>query len=146
MNNGADQAEQERIKHVYGQWRGAALARYAWHRPDILLQNAQRARTVAALLTSTVGTDLSSLRVLDVGCGSGGFVRQLIEWGATPGHLTGTEFQSDRLDLARARTVFPTTAWTSSVPTRYSRRSWTTNCGANWRPRCGACCARAAGR
>jgi SAM-dependent methyltransferase len=105
MNNGAERAEQERIKHVYGKWRGAALARYAWHRPDILLQNAQRNRTVAALLKSTVGTDLSSVRVLDVGCGTGGFVRQLIDWGATPAHLTGTEFLSDRLDLARARTA-----------------------------------------
>jgi SAM-dependent methyltransferase len=105
MNNGAEQAEQERIKHVYGQWRGAALARYAWHRPDVLLQNAQRLRTVAGMLVNTVGTDLANLRVLDVGCGSGGFVRQLIDWGATPAHLAGTELQPDRLDQARARTA-----------------------------------------
>jgi SAM-dependent methyltransferase len=106
MNNQAEQAEQERIKHVYRQWHGGAkLARYAWHRPDVLLQKAQRTRTLAALLPATVGTDLSSLRVLDVGCGAGGFLRQLIDWGATPGHLAGTELQADRLDQARIRTA-----------------------------------------
>ena len=104
------QAEQQRIQHVYRAWQGAALARYAWHRPDIRVQGAQHARVLAAMLAATVGTDLSGLRVLDVGCGHGGFLRQLIEWGATPGHLTGTELQSDRIDFARARTA-PGVGW-----------------------------------
>ena len=100
------QAEQERISHVYRAWHGgAALARYAWNRPEILQQVAARARGFADLLSSTVGADLSSLEVLDVGCGSGGFLRQLIDWGATPSRLTGTELQKDRLDHARRCTA-----------------------------------------
>jgi len=101
-----EQAEQDRIKHVYRQWHGGgALARYAWHRPEIVRQVAARARTLASLLSATVGQDLSALRALDVGCGNGGFLRQLIDWGATPAHLAGTELQQDRLDQARARTA-----------------------------------------
>lgn len=96
------QAEQDRIKDVYRRWHGgAALDRYAWHRPEILQQVAARARTFAPLLSDTVGSDLSSLRVLDVGCGTGGFLRQLIDWGADPANLTGTELQQDRLERAR---------------------------------------------
>ncbi|MFS2019298.1 hypothetical protein ACEN88_22295 [Massilia sp. CT11-108] len=37
----SDQAEQERINQVYRQWTGgAALAKHAWHRPDIVRQAA----------------------------------------------------------------------------------------------------------
>lgn len=100
------QTEQERIRTVYRQWHGgAALARYAWHRPDVVQQAAARARNTAALLAATVGTDLSLARILDVGCGNGAFLRQLIDWGADPYKLMGTEFQQDRLDCARIRTA-----------------------------------------
>lgn len=99
-------AEQERINNVYRNWHGgAALERYAWHQPSILHEEAERARAFSALLRRTVGTELSSLRVLDVGCGTGGFLRQLISWGATPGNLTGTELQQDRLDYAARHTA-----------------------------------------
>lgn len=98
--------EQDRIKDVYRRWHGgAALERYAWHRPEILQQVAARSRVFADLLTDTVGSDLSSLRVLDVGCGTGGFLRQLIDWGADPARLTGIDPQQDRLDQARRVTA-----------------------------------------
>lgn len=106
-----DRAEQERINQVYRNWHGgAALARYAWHRPEVVRQNAARARVLSALLPLTVGRDLSTVRALDVGCGGGGFLRQLIDWGATPAHLAGSELQADRLEQARARTA-PGVRW-----------------------------------
>lgn len=100
------QAEQDRIASVYRGWHGgAALARYAWHRPDIVYQHAMRTRVLSRMLASTVGTDLGKIRTVDVGCGTGGFLRQLIDWGATPANLAGTELQEDRLDLARPRSA-----------------------------------------
>ena len=65
----------------------------------------RRARACSTLLTDTVGGDLSRLRILDVGCGTGGFLRQLIDWGADPARLTGVEIQQDRLDAARRVTA-----------------------------------------
>lgn len=107
----SDQAEQERINHVYRQWHsGAGLARQAWHQPDIVSEAAARARVLARLLACTVGKDLSAVRVLDVGCGNGSFLRQLIDWGATPAHLAGTELQQDRLEHARLHTA-PGVRW-----------------------------------
>lgn len=100
------QTEQDRIARAHRGWHGgAALARHAWHRPDIVIQAGMRARVLSRLLAAAVGTDLAGVRVVDVGCGTGGFLRQLIDWGATPEHLTGTELQQDRLDQARPRTA-----------------------------------------
>jgi SAM-dependent methyltransferase len=101
----------DRTQHVYREWHGgAALARHAWHRPEIRLQAGHHARVLAAMLAATVGTDLSGVRVLDVGCGNGGFLRQLIDWGATPSRLAGCELQPDRIEAARARTA-PGVRW-----------------------------------
>lgn len=107
----SDRADQERMEQAVRPWQGgAALARNAWHRPDIVRQRAAHTRVLAALLPLTVGRDLSAIRALDVGCGNGGFLRQLIDWGAQPAHLAGTGLQQDRLDQARARTA-PGVRW-----------------------------------
>jgi SAM-dependent methyltransferase len=99
-------AEQERIRSVYQARRDGFLpAQYAWHRPEVLQQTAVRSRILAPLLIEAVGADLSFARILDVGCGSGAFIRQLISWGADPTKLIGTEFQQDRLEYARRHTA-----------------------------------------
>jgi SAM-dependent methyltransferase len=97
-------SEQERIRRVYEAWLNAErTSAYAWHRPEIMDQTAAHWRVAGTLLAATVGADLGSLRVLDVGCGSGSFLRQLINWDADPALLTGTEYQHERLDSARRR-------------------------------------------
>lgn len=112
MNSPDEQLiEQQRIRNVYRQWHGGgAIAQYAWHRPEVLQVVAARSRIIAPLLAATVGADLSGARIVDVGCGSGGFLRQLIDWGADPAKLVGTEFQQDRLDHARSHTA-PGVQW-----------------------------------
>lgn len=98
--------EQDRIKAVYRAWLAEErIAAYAWHRSDIIEQDAARRRATAALLVQTLGPDLGKLRVVDVGCGSGGFLRQLVDWGADPCRLAGTEYQEQRLVLARMRSA-----------------------------------------
>ncbi len=98
--------EQERIRAVYRGWLDQErIAAYAWHRPDVMAQQAARHRVAGAMLAAALGPDLSGTRIVDVGCGSGGFLRQLIDWGADPQRLAGTEYQPQRLELARARTA-----------------------------------------
>ncbi|QYF93526.1 methyltransferase domain-containing protein [Massilia sp. PAMC28688] len=98
--------EQDRIRAVYQQWLASErVSAYAWHRPDVLEQSAARLRVAGQMLAATVGADLAHARVVDVGCGSGGFLRQLIDWGADPARLAGTEYQPERLALARQRTA-----------------------------------------
>ncbi len=107
MGSSDDQlSEPDRIRQVYRHWLdGDRSAEYAWHRPDIMEQAAAQWRVAGSMLARTVGTDLSHARVLDVGCGSGGFLRQLVNWGADPALLLGTEYQPERLDCARQRSA-----------------------------------------
>jgi SAM-dependent methyltransferase len=99
-------SEQERIRSVYQAWLAQEhIAAYAWNRPDVIEQDAARQRVTGALLATTLGPDLRYARIVDVGCGSGGFLRRLIEWGADPSRLAGTEYQPERLALARLRSA-----------------------------------------
>lgn len=85
-------------------------ALYAWNRPEVRQQDAERERVYASMLSESFGPDLSDLDVIDVGCGTGGFLRTLVNWGATPERLTGTEFLPNRIELARKRSA-PGITW-----------------------------------
>lgn len=103
--------EQDRIRAVYQQWLSREhVSAYAWHRPEIMAQEAERNRVAGTMLARALGKDLSGTRIVDVGCGSGGFIRRLIDWGADPGRLVGTEYQQDRLAEAALRTA-PGVRW-----------------------------------
>ena len=47
--------------------------------------------------------DLEPLRILDVGCGTGFWLRQLVDLGAAPERLTGIDLSPDRLAIASAK-------------------------------------------
>lgn len=83
---------------------------YAWCRPEVREQDAERERVYASMLFNAFGSDLSGLSVIDVGCGAGGFLRMLVNWGATPRLLTGTEYLHDRIELAAMRSA-PEIRW-----------------------------------
>jgi SAM-dependent methyltransferase len=101
-----NQSEHERIRSVYRAWHGGQpINVYDWHRPEVMQQTADQNRVAGLLLAEMIGSDLENVSVLDVGCGSGGFLRQLISWGALPSNLVGTEYQEDRLEEARMRTA-----------------------------------------
>lgn len=51
--------------------------------------------------------ELASLEILEVGCGAGEWLRQLLEWGADPGRLHGIDLLEDR--IAKARALSPPT-------------------------------------
>ena len=50
--------------------------------------------------------ELVDLEILDVGCGSAGWLRMLMEWGAAPSRLHGVDLLKDR--ISKAKSLSPT--------------------------------------
>ncbi len=94
--------EETRIRSVYaGRDHSGKPSLYRWHRDEVLL-NQYRFQEAAAFLLRTDGlTELSQLEMLDVGCGVGGWLRKLLEWGASANRLHGIDLLQDRIDNAR---------------------------------------------
>jgi len=94
--------EEERIRSVYAHRDlSGKAAFYTWWNPDVLLNLYWFHSAVAACIRRAGIDDLTKLRILDVGCGSGGWLRQLMAWGASAQNLHGIDLLPDRIDGAR---------------------------------------------
>ena len=93
-------AEDERVRQVYAR-RQIDSTRYARTHPFALFSSHEREAAMVALFRSQGLLSLEGLRILDVGCGKGQLLRQLLEFGATPGLLHGVDLLEDRIEEAR---------------------------------------------
>ena len=85
--------------------RAGADWRYARLNPSALWPAQERERAVARLLRERGWRDLTERRALEVGCGSGANLLELLKLGFAPEHLTGLELLPAR--HAAARRVLP---------------------------------------
>jgi ubiquinone/menaquinone biosynthesis C-methylase UbiE len=95
-------AERERVSAAYARYEDAgAAALYSRFNPAhlFLLQECER-RMLRALRRSG-RTSLHEARILEVGCGTGQWLRQLLVWGAQPSHLAGVDLLERRVEEAR---------------------------------------------
>ena len=85
--------------------RRAALPadRYDPINPEVLARVQERQRATAAWLRQHGVPAVAALRILEVGCGSGGNLLEWLQLGTLPEHLVGNELLPDRLAAARAR-------------------------------------------
>ena len=91
------------IKARYDRRKSLGSARYDRLRPDVLMHVQERQRKLALLLNRHSPAPLSELDVLEIGCGTGSNILELIELGADPARLTGNDLLPDRLAEARRR-------------------------------------------
>jgi SAM-dependent methyltransferase len=92
--------EAERIRIAYAK-RSDHDSRYSWFNPAHVYLMQERERRVLALLRREGLLDLSEATVLDLGCGSGHWLRDLLKWGARPEHVVGVDLLPDRVNRAR---------------------------------------------
>lgn len=85
--------------------RRAAGDRYSPLRPEVWQTLHERQAALLRLWAAKGITDLSALRLVEVGCGTGGNLLELLRLGFAPEHLTGLELLPER--LAQARRVLP---------------------------------------
>ena len=82
--------------------RRAASDRYSMLRPDVWHTVQERQRAMLRLFARLGFSDLSALRLLEVGCGSGGNLQELLRLGFAPANLSGAELLPERIAQARA--------------------------------------------
>jgi ubiquinone/menaquinone biosynthesis C-methylase UbiE len=88
--------EEKRIHKAY-EVRAAADPRYSFFDQGQLFRIHQLERGILASLRLHGLEPLHSRRILEVGCGTGYWLRQLIQWGARPENLTGIELLAERV-------------------------------------------------
>lgn len=93
--------EQERIRRVYEERdrRGKRDA-YSLRNPSTLLAVQQRERQLVASLPRDLVGKLATTAILDVGCGNGGQLRDLVRFGAAPENCYGVDLLPFRIDEA----------------------------------------------
>lgn len=111
------QSEAERIRRVYA--ARTDTAKYSWFSKgqQLILQGA--ARGLLEALRRAGMTRLDDVRVLEIGCGGGHWLREMVQWGVRPEHLVGIDLISERLVDARERcapTVRFATASAAALP------------------------------
>ena len=107
MNDGileSSSAEKTRIRAVYGR-REVNDERYSWFNPGYQFIAQQRERCLLDLLRRYEFAALQSKSILEVGCGTGQWLRDFVKWGAKTENLTGIDLLVDR--LAKARRLCP---------------------------------------
>lgn len=101
----AIEAENQRVRAAYARRRQLVPpTRYARTDPFVLCSSHEREKQMAKLFRSEGLTTLTGLQILDVGCGRGAMLRQLLDYGAEPERLAGIDLLEENVNVARALT------------------------------------------
>jgi len=98
-------SEVEKIVERYQRRKGASAGWYAAFRPEVVASTQERLRALVSLFVAHGINDLATADVLEIGCGGGRNLLELLLLGAAPERLLGNDLQPERID--RARRVLP---------------------------------------
>jgi len=91
--------------------RRGATDRYSLLQPDVWLTVQERQRAMLRLFARLGWRTLADKRLLEVGCGSGGNLLEMLRLGFAPEHLSGVELLPERLEAARRSLPPAVTLW-----------------------------------
>ena len=96
-------AEEARIRAAYA--RRVSDSRYSWFNPSYVFMMQRLEHRMLNLLRANGHAPFDSQNILEIGCGTGHWLRELVKWGATPERITGIDLLEDR--VAKARRLCP---------------------------------------
>ncbi|HVH09721.1 MAG TPA: class I SAM-dependent methyltransferase [Gemmatimonadales bacterium] len=96
-------AEAERYRAAHARRTGDPRGRNqpSWAAWGYVFSFQDRERHALALLKQYGFLPLAEKSILDVGCGSGAWIRQFVRWGAQPKGITGLDLQAESLSRAQ---------------------------------------------
>jgi ubiquinone/menaquinone biosynthesis C-methylase UbiE len=94
--------ETQRIVAAYERRKCTVPAdRYSVFNPGNTLDFQELEREILALLAREKFNPSGENQILDVGCGTGLWLREFVKWGALPEHLVGIDLLPERIEKAR---------------------------------------------
>lgn len=91
--------ENARIRQAYlRRERIVPRDRYSVFKDENLIARQQLERQIVGLLRRHGHAQLEQKKILDVGCGTGFWLRQFVQWGANPKNLVGIDLLPERID------------------------------------------------
>jgi SAM-dependent methyltransferase len=96
-------AETDLVKERYKRRRAGSQSLWEGLTPAVLLPLQEKERALARWVTECAIGPLDDTTLLDVGCGNGDDLLQLIRFGFEPANLSGIELLDDRAQAARRR-------------------------------------------
>ena len=101
-----DRKELERLKRVYTRRKDTDFGdRYTHFDPANLLAIHERARVILSILREHGLRPLSGRDILEVGSGTGFWLREFVHWGADPERVWGVDVDPERVGNSRRRTA-----------------------------------------
>jgi SAM-dependent methyltransferase len=102
MTDSAGDLEISRIERAYKRRLERHFeSRYGITEWSNVLRVEEMQHRMLRLLVREFGPSLKTHRILEVGCGSGYWLRQLVQWGALPANLFGIDLLPERIEQAR---------------------------------------------
>lgn len=95
------QNEIEKIAARYEKRKSTTVGRYARFNPEVIAGSQERERALIELFKKYGIPSLMDIRVLEIGCGSGTNLQELLLLGAEPENLVGNELLPERAEQAR---------------------------------------------
>lgn len=87
------EAEEARIRAAYARRHGDEV-RYSWFSSGHLFMVQERERQILTLLKQHDFEALKTKKILEIGCGTGYWLREFVKWGARPENIVGVELLS----------------------------------------------------
>src|SRR5262245_426983 len=94
------EVEEARIRTAYAKRQGND-ARYSWFSPGHLFMMQEREQWLLTLLRRHGFASLATSKILEIGCGTGYWLREFIKWGARPENIAGVDLLSNRVTEAK---------------------------------------------
>ena len=91
--------EAARIREVYSRRKNGA--RYSQAEPAHALAVKERENRLLALLAKRGYKSLAGTQILEIGCGTGDWLRRFVAWGARPENILGVDVLAERIGKAR---------------------------------------------
>jgi SAM-dependent methyltransferase len=104
------------LRRRYGR-RAATDGRYSLLDPAALRERQGRQRAVVRMFVERGWRDLSGLNLVEVGCGHGGVLLEMLALGFAPDRLQGIELLPERFEAARQRLPAATALWPGEAST-----------------------------